>query len=55
MNSFGTTTDKELMAAIGRGKAVLIVCDGFDELSYEQRQEGSVYNYSKIGSCQRLL
>ena len=40
-----TTNMKELLAAIGRGKGVplLIVCDGFDELSREQRQEGSVY------------
>ena len=34
---------KELLAAIGRGNGVLIVCDGFDELPHEQRQEGSVY------------
>ena len=40
----GATTNKEeLVAAIGRGKGVLIVCDGFDELPHEQRQEGSVY------------
>ena len=38
-----TTNMKELVAAIGRGKGVLIVCDGFDELPDEQRQEGSVY------------
>ena len=38
-----TTNMKELLAAIGRGKGVLIVCDGFDELPCEQRQEGSVY------------
>ena len=38
-----TTNKKELLAAIGRGKGVLIVCDGFDELPREQRQEGSVY------------
>ena len=31
-----TTNMKELVAAIGRGKGVLIVCDGFDELPYEQ-------------------
>ena len=34
---------KELLAIIGRGKGMLIVCDGFDELPREQRQEGSVY------------
>ena len=38
-----TTNMKELLAAIGRGNRVLIVCDGFDELPREQRQEGSVY------------
>ena len=38
-----TTNMKELLAAIGRGKGMLIVCDGFDELPCEQRQEGSVY------------
>ena len=38
-----TANMKELLAAIGRGKGVLIVCDGFDELPREQRQEGSVY------------
>ena len=38
-----TTNMKELMGAIGRGKGMLIVCDGFDELPREQRQEGSVY------------
>ena len=38
-----TTSMKELLAAIGRGKRVLIVCDGFDELPREQRQEGSIY------------
>ena len=38
-----TTNMKELLATIGRGKGVLIVCDGFDELSRGQRQEGSVY------------
>ena len=37
------TNFKELLAAIGRGKGMLIVCDGFDELLREQRQEGSVY------------
>ena len=39
----GTTNIQKLMAAIGRGKDVLIVCDGFDELPDKQRQEGSVY------------
>ena len=39
----GTINIKKLMAAIGRGKGVLIVCDGFDELPDEQRQKGSVY------------
>ena len=34
---------KELVAALGRGKGVLIVCDGFDELPREQHQTGSVY------------
>ena len=38
-----TTNMKELLAIIGRGKGMLIVCDGFDELLREQRQEGSVY------------
>ena len=38
-----TTNKEELVAAIGRGKGVLIVCDGFDELPHDQRQEGSVY------------
>ena len=38
-----TTNIKELLAAIGRGNGVLFVCDGFDELPREQRQEGSVY------------
>ena len=38
-----STNMKELLAAIGRGKGMLIVCDGFDELPHEQRQEGSVY------------
>ena len=33
----------ELLAAIGKGEGMLIVCDGFDELPREQRQEGSVY------------
>ena len=38
-----TTNMKELLAAIGEGEGMLIVCDGFDELPCEQRQEGSVY------------
>ena len=38
-----TTNMKELLAAIGEGDGVLIVCDGFDELPCEQRQEGSVH------------
>ena len=38
-----TTNMKELLAAIGEGESMLIVCDGFDELPREQRQEGSVY------------
>ena len=39
-----TTNMKELLAAIGRGKGMLIVCDGFDELPREQRQiDDSVY------------
>ena len=38
-----TTNTKELLAAIGEGDGMLIVCDGFDELPREQRQEGSVY------------
>ena len=38
-----TTNMKELLAAIGEGDGMLIVCDGFDELLREQRQEGSVY------------
>ena len=38
-----TTNIKELLAAIGEGEGMLIMCDGFDELPREQRQEGSVY------------
>ena len=38
-----TTKIKELLSAIGKGEGMLIVCDGFDELPHEQRQEGSVY------------
>ena len=38
-----TTNMKELLAAIGEGEGMLIVCDGFDELPREQRQEGLVY------------
>ena len=38
-----TTNMKELLVIIERGKGMLIVCDGFDELPREQRQEGSVY------------
>ena len=38
-----TTNMKELLAAIGEGEGMLIVCDGFDELPREQRQEGSAY------------
>ena len=38
-----TTNMKEILAAIGEGEGMLIVCDGFDELPREQRQEGSVY------------
>ena len=38
-----TINMKELLAAIGEGEGMLIVCDGFDELPREQRQEGSVY------------
>ena len=38
-----TTNMKKLLAAIGEGEGMLIVCDGFDELPCEQRQEGSVY------------
>ena len=38
-----TTNMKKLLAIIGRGKGMLIVCDGFDELPREQRQDGSVY------------
>ena len=38
-----TTNTKELLTAIGEGDGMLIVCDGFDELPREQRQEGSVY------------
>ena len=38
-----TTNMKELLATIGEGESMLIVCDGFDELPREQRQEGSVY------------
>ena len=34
---------KDIMAAIGRGKGVLIVCDGFDELPPKQLEEDSVY------------
>ena len=38
-----TTNMKELLAAIGEGEGMLIVCDGFDELPHERRQKGSVY------------
>ena len=38
-----TTNMTKLLAAIGEGEGMLIVCDGFDELLREQRQEGSVY------------
>ena len=38
-----TTNLKELLAAIGEGESMLIVCDGFDELPCKQRQEDSVY------------
>ena len=38
-----TTNMQDLLAAIGRGNGMLIVCDGFDELPCKQRQEGSVY------------
>ena len=38
-----TTNINELVATLGRGKGVLIVCDGFDELPHTQQQEGSVY------------
>ena len=38
-----TTNMKVLVDAAGRGKGVLIVCDGFAELPHEQRQKGSVY------------
>ena len=38
-----TTNTKELIGVIGRGKGVLIVCDGFDELPFKQRQKGSIY------------
>ena len=34
---------KRVLHAIGNGEGVLIVCDGFDELPQEQRQENSVY------------
>ena len=34
---------EQLLAAIGNGKGVLIILDGFDELPHEQREEGSVY------------
>ena len=34
---------KRLLQTIGNGEGVLIVCDGFDELPQEQRQENSVY------------
>ena len=38
-----TTNMKELLDVIGEGEGMLIVCDGFDELPCEQRQEGSIY------------
>ena len=38
-----TTNMKELVDAMRRGKGMLFVFDGFDELPREQRQEGSVY------------
>ena len=34
---------EELVVALERGKGVLLVCDGFDELPHEQQQKGSVY------------
>ena len=37
------TNMKELTRALGRGKGVLVVCDGFDELPCEQKKSGSVY------------
>ena len=38
-----TNKVNELLTMIGRGKGILIVCDGFDELPQKQRQKGSVY------------
>ena len=37
------TNMEELLAAIGSGEKMLIVCDGFDELPRQQRQEDSTY------------
>ena len=34
---------EQLLATINNGEGVLIILDGFDELPYDQRQEGSVY------------
>ena len=38
-----TTDMNKLVAEIGRGKDLLVVLDGYDELPHEQQQEGSVY------------
>ena len=38
-----TTKVNELLNMIGRGKGILIVCDGFDELPQKQREKDSVY------------
>ena len=38
-----TTNMQEILTVVGEGEGMLIVCDGFDELPRNQRQEGSVY------------
>ena len=38
-----TTNMQEILTVVGEGEGMLIVCDGFDELPHNQRQEGSVY------------
>ena len=44
---------EEVISGIGNGEGVLIILDGFDELSNHQQQEGSVY--SKLIKHEELL
>ena len=49
---YGNTTDmKDLIAAIGEGERVLIVCDGFDELPRHQQKSDF---YVRLFSCELL-